>query len=514
MARNELQSILRSAMIDALLALTTPLAGGSSVSDIRFEAPSAHWAAAFVRLPLETVQSEVARRAEQMSRAGVADTVPIALADFDRGPAILTRDQWAIACRVNGSLTPRDLARQAGLPLYDTITALGILLRRGLCTLATPIPPPPRPSTPDRDSSHTQDPHPSASPDRRGNPTPDPRPSVTLIPPPGATTPSPRQAETLASSAHPADPATPPRRGPDPAPRSGSPAIRLPDADRTLARPPSESAPGPADAVARAVAGPGDTPRPPAPRDPSRSDPAASRPAQAGGPASARMPATDRTGTRSGQNVGTYPVPVPAPDSRDFPRQPPGWTSYRPDLEPGGSPGPSARPAGPSAPAAHNFPPPPGPRYPGDVRPAGGARAARGVPSPSWVPSPDELLSQPDTGPQANLAAPRDVPAWDDAPPVRDSGPSRPAPDGARDGLTWGAHRGPAESPPPGPADRPEPPATRSAPTPTPPALKPRPQLTQASLRPGDSPASPRSSLRPRWPRRNWRALRRRSLPR
>ncbi|HEY2241825.1 MAG TPA: DUF4388 domain-containing protein [Streptosporangiaceae bacterium] len=382
MARNELQSILRSAMVDALLALTTPLAGGSSVSDIRFEAPGVHWAAAFVRLPLETVQAEVARRAEQMSRAGVADTVPIALADFDRGPAILTREQWAIACRVNGSLTPRDLARQAGLPLYDTITALGILLRRGLCTLATPIPSPPRGGTsPDSRPSRAQEPRLSG--------LPDPRPSVTLIPPPSA--PAPRRPQEVASSAPASDSAAP-------APRAESPATRLPGAKPTLAGPLNGRAPGPADSPARGMPGPSDIPRPPAPRAPSRPDPApVSRSAQAG-----------------------------APTTRNFP--------------------------------------PPGPRYPGDLPPAAGARAPRGAPSPSWVPAPDELLAQADTGPQANLAAPRDVPRWNDAPMVRDPGSSRPA----RDGLTWGAHRGPTGSPPPGPADRPEPLPTRSGPAPIP----------------------------------------------
>ena len=73
MARNELQSILRSAIIDALLALTTPLAGRSSVSDIRFEAPGVHWATAFVRLPLESAQSEVARR--EIGRASCRERV-------------------------------------------------------------------------------------------------------------------------------------------------------------------------------------------------------------------------------------------------------------------------------------------------------------------------------------------------------------------------------------------------------------------------------------------------------
>ncbi|HEY2276863.1 MAG TPA: hypothetical protein VGI00_00805 [Streptosporangiaceae bacterium] len=113
-----------------------PLVGGSSVLDIRFEAPSAHWAAAFLRLSLESVQPDVSRRAAQMARAGIAHTAPIALRDLDRPSAMLTRSQWAVASRVDGTLSPRDLARQSGLSLYETITSLGALMRRGLCAPA------------------------------------------------------------------------------------------------------------------------------------------------------------------------------------------------------------------------------------------------------------------------------------------------------------------------------------------------------------------------------------------
>ncbi len=136
MSENDLRSILRSAVIDALIVLTMPLSGGSSVLDIRFEAPSAHWAAAFLCLSLESVQPDVSRRAAQMARAGVAHTAPIALRDLDRPSAVLTRSQWALASRVDGALTPRDLARQSGLSLYETITSLGALIRRGLCAPA------------------------------------------------------------------------------------------------------------------------------------------------------------------------------------------------------------------------------------------------------------------------------------------------------------------------------------------------------------------------------------------
>jgi hypothetical protein len=133
---NDLRSILRSAVIDALIVLTMPLVGGSSVLDIRFEAPGAHWAAEFLRLSLESVQPDVTRRAAQMASAGVAHTAPVALRDLARPSAILTRTQWAIASRVDGTLSPRDLARQSGLSLYETVTSIGALIRAGLCAPA------------------------------------------------------------------------------------------------------------------------------------------------------------------------------------------------------------------------------------------------------------------------------------------------------------------------------------------------------------------------------------------
>jgi hypothetical protein len=136
MSENDVRSILHSAVIDALIVLTMPLVGGSSVLDIRFEAPSGHWAAAFLRLSLESVQPDVSRRAAQMTQAGIAHTAPIALRDLDGPSATLTRSQWAIASRVDGILSPRDLARQSGLSLYETIISLGALIRRGLCAPA------------------------------------------------------------------------------------------------------------------------------------------------------------------------------------------------------------------------------------------------------------------------------------------------------------------------------------------------------------------------------------------
>src|SRR5580693_4430659 len=60
-SRAELQALLRSAIVDAIIALTVPVAG-SAVSGIRFEAPRAHWASAFARLPLDAVREKAACR--------------------------------------------------------------------------------------------------------------------------------------------------------------------------------------------------------------------------------------------------------------------------------------------------------------------------------------------------------------------------------------------------------------------------------------------------------------------
>jgi hypothetical protein len=365
MDRGELQAVLRSALIDALLALTTPQAGGSSVSDVRFEAPGVHWAAAFVRLPLETVQAEVSHRAEQMAQAGVAHTVPIALADLDRGPAFLTRDQWAIACRVNGSLTPRDLARQSGLALYDTVTALGIMLRRGLCTLATPVAPSPRP-------------------DRAG---PSPRPPAAPVPPPRETA-----APLAAASSH------QPR-----AILAGVPAgpAGVPAEMTLLSGPPRPLGPRPSAAAVSSAAGAGTTPGPadvprPVPAWTTRvQTPESARPDPARLPAtgapSGPLPAAADLSAASPSSFGRGdPSPLPAPAHPSGPLA--------------AAPGPRFRPHGASSP---DFPPPPGPRYPGD----GPSEPPVDLPRPRATVPPDDLTP------------PRDVPSWAEAWPARDTEP-------------------------------------------------------------------------------------------
>ncbi len=135
MSRTELQELLRSVIVNAVLALTVPLSGDAAVSGIRFEAPRAHWASAFARLPLDSVREETVCRAARMARYQVSRTSTVSLRDLDHGAMVLTRQQWAVASRVGRTSTVRDLAWRSGLALCDTIECVARLVRAGVCTL-------------------------------------------------------------------------------------------------------------------------------------------------------------------------------------------------------------------------------------------------------------------------------------------------------------------------------------------------------------------------------------------
>jgi hypothetical protein len=134
-SRTELQALLRSVIVDAVLALTVPLSGDAAVSGIRFEAPRSHWASAFARLPLDSVREEAVGRAARLARYPVSRTSTVSLRDLDRDAMVLTREQWAIASRIGRTSTVRDLAWRSGLALCDTIECVARLVRAGVCTL-------------------------------------------------------------------------------------------------------------------------------------------------------------------------------------------------------------------------------------------------------------------------------------------------------------------------------------------------------------------------------------------
>lgn len=58
---------------------------GSAVSGIRFEAPRAHWASPFARLPLDAVREEAICRAARLARYPVSRASIVSMHDMDQG---------------------------------------------------------------------------------------------------------------------------------------------------------------------------------------------------------------------------------------------------------------------------------------------------------------------------------------------------------------------------------------------------------------------------------------------
>lgn len=81
---DELQAILRSVVVDAVLVLTVPLAEEASIAGIRFESAKTHWAESFCRMPVQSVRAEAVRLAERMASDDPADTARPALGEVDR----------------------------------------------------------------------------------------------------------------------------------------------------------------------------------------------------------------------------------------------------------------------------------------------------------------------------------------------------------------------------------------------------------------------------------------------
>jgi hypothetical protein len=133
LTRPELQKILRSVVVDAVLVLTVPVDQDSFVAGLRFVPAGPHWASSFSRLRVDSVQAEAGRLAERLERHQLARTVPVQLRDLGRPSAVLSRAQWAIACTIGRGLSAQDLAWQCGLALYEAIEGVGELIQAGMC---------------------------------------------------------------------------------------------------------------------------------------------------------------------------------------------------------------------------------------------------------------------------------------------------------------------------------------------------------------------------------------------
>ena len=128
-----LHGLIRSIVVDAFLVLTIPLVTDSPVAAIRFTSTRTYWTEMFPRLGIDLVREEAFRRAARLAEHGLAPTTAVALCDLRAPSAVLTREQWAVACRIGAHASALDLAARRGAALIDTLDCLGSLTRAGLC---------------------------------------------------------------------------------------------------------------------------------------------------------------------------------------------------------------------------------------------------------------------------------------------------------------------------------------------------------------------------------------------
>jgi hypothetical protein len=133
MSKSALKAVLRSAVIDALIVLTMPLADETSVTATRFSPAATHWARGYCRLKANSMRAVAAKRSSGLARCGLAVNTRLELRDLPHPCAVLGQEHWAIASRIDGNLSIRDLARECSIPLYDAIDRVCYLSRKGMC---------------------------------------------------------------------------------------------------------------------------------------------------------------------------------------------------------------------------------------------------------------------------------------------------------------------------------------------------------------------------------------------
>lgn len=129
-----LHEIIQSIVVDSFFVLTVPLAMDAPVAAIRFTSTRTYWTEMFPRFGIGLVRGEALRMAERMAEHGLAPTTSVAPCHLRAPAAVVTREQWAVACQIGDRASARDLAARRGTALIDTLECLAGLTRAGLCT--------------------------------------------------------------------------------------------------------------------------------------------------------------------------------------------------------------------------------------------------------------------------------------------------------------------------------------------------------------------------------------------
>jgi hypothetical protein len=129
-----LHELIGSIVVDAFLVLAIPPATDSPVATVRFTSTRTYWTEIFPRLGIELVRAQALAVAERMAEHGLAPGAAVARCDLQAPVAVVTREQWAVACQIGEHASALDIAARRGAALADTLEGLAGLIQVGLCT--------------------------------------------------------------------------------------------------------------------------------------------------------------------------------------------------------------------------------------------------------------------------------------------------------------------------------------------------------------------------------------------
>ncbi len=136
----ELQRLLQSITLDALLALTTPFVGECSVRGLWFMTQRSHWAETVLAMDIGSVRDYIDHMAQRLAWYDVSPLWCPRWSGPGRPEALVNATQRAVASRMDGHTAVGELAWQGGLALHDTMDAVGQLVHAGHCAVPAPDP--------------------------------------------------------------------------------------------------------------------------------------------------------------------------------------------------------------------------------------------------------------------------------------------------------------------------------------------------------------------------------------
>ncbi len=131
----ELQRLLQSITLDALLALTTSFVGECSVSGLWFMTRRSHWAETILAMDIGSVRDYIDHMAQRLAWYDVSPRWCPRWSGPGRPEALVNAAQRAVASRMDGHTAVSELAWRGGLALHDTMDAVGQLVHAGHCTV-------------------------------------------------------------------------------------------------------------------------------------------------------------------------------------------------------------------------------------------------------------------------------------------------------------------------------------------------------------------------------------------